>query len=1315
METKHQVLLTTLLATLILLGTLSFALVSTGSSVGNTLDVHLSGFKVVGALNPNTEVLFTIFLPLKNEGYLFYYAEAVSNPSSPLYHKFLTPQQVKDLFYPVQTYREVLDQLTRDGFKVVSTSLDSVIVAEGTVQQIHKYLGVSYEVLSNGTVSYYSAYGVPSIPGFFYSSNVSEILFAHPSTLVTQKDVLRVSTPNYTAPIEAYWGTALQKVYNATYLYSKGDEGQNRSIGILDFFGDPTIYQQLVYYDKVTGLPNPPSFKVIPIGPYNPNLGITTGWAGEISLDVEIAHTMAPEANITLFVANGALPLASIIAEIDSLDNVNVVSQSFSIPEYAFSLFNAQAFYACVVETDTYYALGNAEGITFLASSGDAGGSGYSNGPLGTVGYPASSPFVTAVGGTTTYVQFPGSSYQTAWSNYGFVPDSVNYGGSTGGISEIEPKPFYQWYLTTPATYPNGREVPDISGNANVYPGIYIVFPGNQTFITGGTSEASPLTAGLLVLVMDYVNSSLGNVNPLLYTLASNSFTYDKVFNPITFGYNIPWVAKYGYNLVTGWGTLNAGWLAYYAGEVEGKPSLSVVVTAVNSTGQTPMEFFPGEEMTVLANVTYNGSEVTSGSFYAVIESTEGNLTSVPLAYVPSRGLWVGNVTLPDDANGVLFVNVYGSSKGLEGYGFYEAFSGYYVQFLSPATFVPVYTGLPTLVVANVTNVYGVQASSPVVADIYYYGPLANQYTLVGNLTLVPISGSTLGLPGLIWAAELPQLPVGDLYISATNAFGYVSFTNGIFLQSLFILPQVIAEPGAVYPGQYLLIEGNVVPPVQTLAYASLQDGLPVYENILTGSNLTAELVSPSGKVVSYARIPFNGIEYLGYLYVPNVPPGLYMVYLNASYDSITLGENVTGFFYGEVYVGSQSSVNAKVTGYAYEGQTVKFTAEIAYPNGTPVTFGMFSATVYPEQLSGDYALISQILEVPLWYNATLGMWEGNFTLPSSASPGNFSYDEGVYYYGAPFEVLVTGVSSLGSPTSTDLSQAKTFYVLPYSEIEGKTLDGFQSYYAYLTNDVVRGNSTLLNDVLYNDTVEGQVEVTSSNLTDVTFYGSDVVLLQDHGVGLTFVNSKVEVIGSYLDGVKLINSTISYSQSTISDVYPSLPTVTIVSPTSSSNLTGNVTVKVVVTGEGVAQDYLYLDGERLATFAGNGTFSYVLNTREYPDGTYNLTFVAVQADGLSSSSTVLVNFNNGLLSLSQTVSSLGQNYQNLSSKYQNLSAKVSNLGEELASNSSSLGSNIASLSSKLSGTESTLSDVEALAAVALIVGVIGVALALRKR
>lgn len=117
------------------------------------------------------------------------------------------------------------------------------------------------------------------------------------------------------------------------------------------------------------GIRAPPNFTVVPIGPYDPNIGILTGWADEISGDVELSHAMAPGANITLYVANGALPLGPVIAYIVQQDAVDTLSQSFSLPESYMSSLGASFLEANVISADQYYALGAAEGITFIAST----------------------------------------------------------------------------------------------------------------------------------------------------------------------------------------------------------------------------------------------------------------------------------------------------------------------------------------------------------------------------------------------------------------------------------------------------------------------------------------------------------------------------------------------------------------------------------------------------------------------------------------------------------------------------------------------------------------------------------------------------------------------------------------------------------------------------------------------------------------------------------------------------------------------------------------------------------------------------------
>jgi len=1262
--------------------------------------IQLQGFKEVGTLPQNQNVIFTLYIPLKNQGLLYYYAQAVSNPSSPLYHHFLTKEEVEKLFYPTSQFNQVLSYLRSEGFNVLFTATDSVIVAEGTVGQIKSALGVNYAVYSNGSLTYYTVYGVPKFNVYVVSENLTPLFFEHPSTLLTQKDLEKFSQAvNQTFSIEAYWPTALQKVYNLTWLFNKGYEGQNYTIGILDFYGDPYIAQQLAYFDKLTGLPNPPNFTIVPIGPYNPNLGVINVWSLEISLDVEIAHVMAPKANITLYVANPYIPLSAAIAYIVSQDEVDTLSQSFAIPPESFlSFLPGQIFYSWIVLTDEYYAMGVAEGITFIAASGDAGGSGYSNGPIGTIGYPSVSPYVLAAGGTTTYIQFPNGSYlQTAWSSMGFVPNFFNEGGSTGGVSIVEPKPWYQFSLTTPATYPNGRETPDVSANANVFPGIYIVGPYNTTIIGGGTSEASPLIAGALVTVMSYLGHKLGLITPTLYQIAENSSLYSKVFYPITFGYNIPWTAGYGYNLVTGWGVLNFGELATVLSTLHSKPQLSVVVNIYNQAGETPEEFFPGQQMLVVANITYNNISVTSGRFYVTIESVEGNITTVAMSYDPKSKQWVATVTLPSNASGILFVYVYGSSNGIDGLGNFETFSGYYVEFLSPITFFAPLLGKPfdsnitPYIIADVTNIYGEPAppNSTFSLTLYSYNITSNSFVDLGSVTLSYNSSSRL------WVGSLPTLPSGVVLAEASNAYGFDPFMNGIYLQTMLILPDVFAMPGSVSEGQYIIIQGSIEPP------SALNSTYPfTYINTLYGTNITAYLLNSAGKVISSGRVLLlSSGKYLGYLKIPTgINPGIYTVLLEADHYSYALNEYITGQFYGQIYVVPSESVpQIHTVSYAYEGQTIQIYANITYSNGTEVKFGMYSAIVYPKIFSSNYSYISQITfsifgevdQIPLWYNPSLNLWVGNVTLPSSLSLGNLTYFV-TTYYGVPFDIYISGVSANGVPTTTNISAQYEFFVLPYTEVQGRTIDSGLTYDAFLNNVTIVGNVTLVNDVLENTKIEGHVTIVNSNITSITVKDGSVKIIDSQVSSINAINSSVTLVNTFAQFVNLTSSsTISLIDSKIANVSPSLPSVSIISPKPNNNITGNLTVSYSVAGKEVSEVKIFLNGELLNT-SSSTSGSYTINTSLYPDGTYNITVEAVQTDGLSSSVSEFVNFENQLLSLNTQ-----------------LPSDVSTINSQISSTASTLNSKIS--------TAQTYAIVGIALAMVAIIGIIAVGILLMRR
>jgi kumamolisin len=228
--------------------------------------------------------------------------------------------------------------------------------------------------------------------------------------------------------------------------------------------------------------------------------------------------------------------------------------------------------------------LATATGITLLASSGDSGSAACEDGPgkvvdqLG-VSYPASSPFVTAVGGTNIALSPSNQlSAQIVWND-----TSVQLAGGGGGISGVFNRPAYQSRVVGI----DRRAVPDVSMLADVAPGyaIYCTAPtdplcANSTpwHTVGGTSAASPLLAGGVALVNQdlrrHQREDLGFMNPLLYAIGESSI-HASVFSDVTavgndVGPFIPGgdgqplgccTAVAGYDDASGWGSVDLGGL----------------------------------------------------------------------------------------------------------------------------------------------------------------------------------------------------------------------------------------------------------------------------------------------------------------------------------------------------------------------------------------------------------------------------------------------------------------------------------------------------------------------------------------------------------------------------------------------------------------------------------------------------------------------------------------------------------------------------------------------------------------------------------
>jgi subtilase family serine protease len=1295
----------------------------------------IAGYKLVGEAPKDLPVLVTVAIPFRNPDLLTSMAKQVSDPSSPMFGHFLTPGQIAQYFLPTAAYDSMLTRLHALGLPVVFTALDSTIVVRATVSQIKEYLNAGVDLYSNGTRSYYMANGPSTFEGaHFYASNLT--------SLVVRPKLASLSAGqpqgNVTFTAQSMSAKLLPAVYNATSLYAKGFQGKGETIGLLDFFGSPTVSQDLKTFDKKFGFPDT-NFTLKPIGPYAPNLGASFTWNVEIALDAEVSHAMAPEASIIMYVANNALSFDSILGPIVAADEVGTLSQSFSffLGEWQVSQLGGAAYYFNVYRADQLFQMGSLEGITFIASSGDAGGAGYSSGPAGNLNYPDDSPFVTSAGGSQSYVYtLPNGTEkfaQTAWSNQVYVPNGVNAGGGGGGVSFLMPKPWYQQSQTTPASYPNGRMEPDLSLQGGVDPATYIVSSGS-VFGEGGTSESAPLLAGLLALVAQSTGRHLGQINPFLYSLGNNPATYAKVFYPITFGYIIPWTSSSGYNLATGWGAPNIGELAHFYQTMAGAAGLDVSVVVTNSTGASVAEFTQGQKMLVAATVTSGTTIVTTGSFTASLETLGGSSLATPMTFDGAQSEWVATLTMGSEA-GPAYVSVAGSSGGQSGGGIADTFAGYLAAFASPLATNPWTTVGGLAVSLTVGDLSGNTAPSQALSmQIQSYSILANTYATIDTVGLTP--------PGSAYTATLDSMyPTGDMNLMLTgDTYGFVPFVNGIALQTSLMFPEVAAEPGSVAPGQSLFIIASPVAPLNIGGTFSFEDGTNLAFDVQHGSNITAMLVNPAGTVVSTGDVIIqsclqalracNGGQalYNGYLPVPSsATPGLYTILLRANYSSLTTSVNfgvntINGSFYGQVEVtGGPIAPTITISpSTLYEGQTATLTADIHYANGQEVTFGEYTAVVYPQELQDQYTTImhseyanSQLIS--LSYSPTLNRWVSNFTLPSPYAAGVISPINGnSFFYSGPYDAYVTGLSFDGVPTTSASSAQKGFFIQPYVYISGQNIQTLPQVSGLaFSGDAISGPASLSGDVfLGTNTIQGgAVTITSSEIHGtLVVNNAQVTLAGVTGGDISATGSTLVLLDSAVGALQLTRSTVSLASSSYQSITPSVPAIALQQPTANTAYRGTLAVSASVTGDQVSSVSFSVDGVAPTVVqnpATGGVYGYSLDTTQLSDGVHTMTVTASQADGMSASVTAYFSTDNKLASASGQINNLGSQ----------LSVQNSTLGVQ-RSTINTLKSDLQSANGKVSDQASTIStltnELYVLAAIAVVALVLSVVSLLRR-
>jgi subtilase family serine protease len=341
----------------------------------------------------------------------------------------------------------------------------------------------------------------------------------------------------------------IRHAYNIDNLIQAGWDGKGKTIVIIDAFQSPTLVADLNGFNSFYGLPSlnglggaPDSnlgtfTQIAPygLGPYN------SGWAGEITLDVEWAHAIAPRANIVLVLAKSSYNTDILAATRYAVDNNlgDVISQSFGENESCMEP-------DLLVQQHQIFADATLKHMTIFASTGDEGAAQTTcdgQSWVRAASSPASDPLVTAVGGTelhaTGYCLLalgcdpttnpPAGTYQSeiAWNEFGEV-------STGGGFSVLYDEPPYQQ-----GTIHGGKQrgVPDVSYNAAIYHGVLVVFQGGF-YLFGGTSSGTPQWAALTAIADQKAGYNLGFINKALYQLGQSKPKYAAAFFDILTGNN---------------------------------------------------------------------------------------------------------------------------------------------------------------------------------------------------------------------------------------------------------------------------------------------------------------------------------------------------------------------------------------------------------------------------------------------------------------------------------------------------------------------------------------------------------------------------------------------------------------------------------------------------------------------------------------------------------------------------------------------------------------------------------------------------------
>ena len=532
----------------------------------------------LGRIQTAAPITLTVHLNMHDQKSFDNAVKDLYTPGSPTYHRWMTRSQIAEYAPTADEVQSVINTLKSNGLSVLSTAPDNLSVrvrgpaeaVENAFQtQIHEFKHQGKTFHANVTPATLAGAagslvrGVTGLTNFPMRSNLkyqvnpktgqriiaqqttasgfsgiaTNNCFGDPAavTLTTSGSDLPlgvyVGNTYDTSSVSCSWTPSqLQSHYGLTAAYSQGLDGTGQTIVIVDGPTDGAQLQSdLAQFANLAGLPAITSSNFTVLYPDGQPTSLALefdNWQDEASLDVEWAHSIAPGAKIVIEIMPSEdwdeFELAIDYARVNGLGNV--ISNSYGSPEGLFGAYTVQGFEQ-VLENAA------AAGIAVNFSSGDGGDEGTGSPSSGADLYPASSIYVTSVGGTsigipngTTNGAEVGWGNNAAYLSFGLnavldPPDVLGFiGGSGGGTSIFFNKPSWQSALSGTA-----RQSPDIAALADPYTGVVFVLDGTPSAGIGGTSLACPIFSALWAIADQAAGAPLGQAAPLLYRLPSTA------------------------------------------------------------------------------------------------------------------------------------------------------------------------------------------------------------------------------------------------------------------------------------------------------------------------------------------------------------------------------------------------------------------------------------------------------------------------------------------------------------------------------------------------------------------------------------------------------------------------------------------------------------------------------------------------------------------------------------------------------------------------------------------------------------------------